>query len=234
MIEEECASLPKEPAAYQWALPPALEVPPDELQVRLDFYKSCVVMFSLEKGVINTRMVSAADVGLALMKNNALHSGILPPDTLWWAQRRLGMSEVALWRAPRVWPVALQMGPAQVRRFRLPMPGLIFVCQAGSPPRVCAAKRRPWPGDLIYHAPLFNLYHDGTSCAGSHQYPPNVGDIPESFFASFFTPEAAFGDRSQKHPKDLLALWDELDGKRKYPMDDLVPLAKLDQIMGVP
>ena len=74
--------LPKEPNAYQWALPDGLEVPPDELKCRLDFYQDTVVLYLVDKGVITTRMVSARDVALALLREIPLRSGVLPEGTL--------------------------------------------------------------------------------------------------------------------------------------------------------
>ena len=224
--------LTSEPSAYQWALPESLEVPPDELKCRLDFYQDAVILYLLDKGVITTRMVSARDVALALLSEVPLRSGLLPEGALWWGQGKEGV-EVAIWRSPKVWPVALVTEPFKPpRRFKLPMPGLIFVCSPGRPPRVYAAKKRPTtPRDAIYHAPLFNLFRDGRNCPGTHKYPEQIGEIPESFFTSFFSPEADVKGRSKKYPDDLLRLWEELDGKQRYPLKDLVPLGKVEDIM---
>ena len=144
---------------YQWALPESLKVPADELQVRLDFYGDSVVLYSLDEGVIRTRMVSARDISMALLREVPLSSGLLPRDALWWKQGKEGLV-IALWRAPRVWPTALQLEAFKPpRRFRLPMPGLIFICSPGRPPKVYAAKKRPKDAkQVIYHAPLFNVF----------------------------------------------------------------------------
>jgi len=224
--------LTKEPKAYQWALPEALDIPPDELKLRLDFYEDAVVMHLIEEGVISTRMVHARDVALALLREVPLTSGLLPEGALWWGQGRDG-PRIALWQPPQVWSAALEVEPFKPpRRFRLPMPGLIFICSPVRPPQVYAAKRRPRTlQDTVYHAPLFNLFRDGRSCPGSHKYPEEIGEIPESFFASFFTATADHQGRSKKYPNDLLRLWEELDGKRRYPLRDLVPLGKVEDIL---
>jgi len=225
-------TLPREPNAYQWALPVGLEVPPDELKCRLDFYQDTVILYLLDKGVITTRIVSARDVCLALLREMPLCSGVLPKGALWWGQGKEGV-EVALWRSPRVWSVALMTEPFKPpKRLRLPMPGLIFVCSPGRPPRVYAAKKRPTQArDSIYHAPLFNIFLDGRTCPGTHKFPSKIEEIPESFFTSFFSREAQFSGRSKKYPKDLLSLWEELDGKQRYPLNDLVPFGKVEDIM---
>ena len=225
-------TLTREPGAYQWALPEGFDVPPDELKARLDFYGDAIILYLVDKGVITTRMVSARDIALALLREVPLRSGLLPEGALWWGQGKGGV-EVALWRSPKVWPVALMVEAFKPpRRLRVPMPGLIFVCAPGRPPRVYAARRRPRnAGDVVYHAPLFNVFQDGRTCPGTHKYPPDIGEIPESFFTSFFTSEAHYRGRSRKYPDDLRKLWEELDGKERYPLKDLVPIGKVEEIM---
>jgi hypothetical protein len=224
--------LPDDFSAYQWALPESLDVPKDELKLRLDFYGDSIVLYSLDGGTIVAKMVSAGDISLALLSQVPLSSGLLPKNALWWKQAGDGV-EVALWRSAKVWPVALQLEAFQpARRFRLPMPGLIFICSPGRSPKVFAARKRPASaGQVIYHAPLFNLFEDGRTCGGTHDFPVDVDEIPESFFASFFTREASFGGRSKKYPDNLLKLWEELDGRKRYPLDDLVPVGKVGDIL---
>lgn len=224
--------LESEPTGYQWALPEKFNIPTDELKCRLDFYQDTTVLFFVDQGVITTRAVSARDVVMALLSEVPLRSGLLPEGALFWAQGKQGI-EVALWRPPRVWPAALQVEAFKPpRRFKLPMPGLIFVCSPGRPPRVYAAKKRPnHLNTPIYHAPLFNLFRDGISCPGSHKYPDKVDEVPESFFTSFFTATADHTGRSKKHPGNLFNLWEELDGKSRYPLKDLVRCGTMEDIM---
>ena len=80
--------------------------------------------------------------------------------------------------------------------------------------------------DVVCHAPLFNVFHNGLTCAGSNQYPQDIPEIPPSFFLSFFTSAGDGAERSRKH-KRLLALWEELDGASTYPDDDLVEAGTL-------
>jgi len=204
-------------------LPERLEIPPDQLKVRLDFYGESVVLSVMDNGAVTTRLVSVHDIAMAMLRQISLTSGLLPPETLWWGTGASG-AEVALWRSPRVWPVAIMAALDRPPvRMRLPMPGLIFICSPGQPPRVFAAKERPKTLNTpIFNAPLYNLFRDGRSCAGSHRYPGNVGEIPESFFASFFTTTADPRNRSLRYPENLMDLWRELDSKRRYPLGDLV------------
>ena len=111
--------------------------------------------------------------------------GCLPRDALWWNQGETGQV-VALWRPPQVWPVALQREAFKPpARLRLPMPGLVFVCSPGRAPWVYAALGRPThPDEQLYRIPAFNVFGDGRVCPGSHRFPEEVGQIPESFFRS--------------------------------------------------
>ena len=224
--------LPENLEGYQWALPIDLDVPTDKIKARLDFYQDSIMFYLVDGKVIQTKMVSARDVTMALLQEVPMSSGLLPQGTLWWRQSKAGPA-FALWRPPGVWKVALQLEAFKPpRRFKLPMPGFVFICSPGREPRIYAAKKRPAsPRDAIYHAPLFNIFSNGDTCAGTHKYPPDVGEIPESFFTSFFTKDAQYNERSKKYPQDLLKLWEELDGKPRYPLKDLVRIGTIKDIL---
>ncbi len=101
-------------------------------------------------------------------------------------------------------------------------------------PWVYAAKSRPTGAEQqLYRAPAFNVFGDGRVCPGSHAFPEEVGLIPDSFFESYFSMTGDTRERSKKHPDNLHALWEELDGKRKYPLGDLVPQCTVAQAMAV-
>jgi hypothetical protein len=222
----------KEPTGYQWALPENVDIPRDELKVRLDFYGQSIVMYIMDNGIVTTKMVSSQDVALALLRDIPLGSGLLPENTLWWQHRQDGTPIVALWRPPQIWPVALQLEPFKPpRRFRLPMPGLIFMCHPGSPPRVVVAKNRPMtPQEPIYLAPLYNVYTDGNTCPGSHRYSDDIAKIPEEFFTAFFT-QSLGHTVSRLYGSDILKLWESLDGKSRYPLKDLLPCGKVADLL---
>jgi hypothetical protein len=164
-------------------LPESLELPPDDLEVRLDFYHSSIMLYLVEGGIITTKIVSARDLTLALLRNVPLKSGLLPEGALWRGQGKEGV-EVALWRPPRIWPVALKLKINEpARRFKVPMPGLIFACSPGRPPRVFATKRRPQgPGTIIYHASsLISLTMAGVAL-GQTNTPITWGRYPSHSF----------------------------------------------------
>ena len=215
-----------------WSLPGQTDVPRDELKIQMEVYAETILLRGFEDGANWVRTVSADAIANAFTQHLGLSTGILPKETLWWSQGETGQV-VALWRPPKVWPVALQREAFKPpARLRVPMPGLVFVCSPGRAPWVYAAKTRPTdPEQQLYRAPAFNVFSDGRACPGSHTFPEEVGLIPESFFQSFFSLTGDTRNRSKRHPDNLQSLWEELDGTTEYPMDDLVPQCTMAQAM---
>lgn len=233
MTEMTTADLKNDLPFFKWAVPESLDVPKDQLQLVLLFYGDAVVMESFEGDLRATKLVSAMDIAHALAQELSFSSGLLPKDTLWWANTPDG-PVVAIWKEPQIWQVALQEQALESpRRFRVPMPGLVFLCRPGQAPWIYAAKRRPTKeSDIVYRAPLCNLFNDGRNCPGSHKFPMNVGDIPDSFFRSFFSPTADLQNRSEKFPDNVVKLWEYLDGKNPpYPLKDLVKHGTVKDLM---
>ena len=216
----------------EWSLPVPSDAPRDDLKVQLEVYGETIQMRGFEGDSTWVRTVSADEIANVFTQHLGFSSGLLPQDALWWNQGETGQV-VALWRPPQVWPVALQREAFKPpARLRLPMPGLLFVCSPGRAPWVHAATSRPThPEQQLFRAPAFNVFHDGRVCPGSHRFPEEVGLIPESFFQSFFSLTGDSGNRSQKHPDDLQSLWEEIDGKDEYPVEDLVPQYTVAHVM---
>ena len=216
----------------EWSLPGGHDLPRDELKVQLEVYKETILLRGFEEDSTWVRTVSADEIANVFTQHMGFSSGLLPDEALWWNQGETGQV-VALWRPPQVWPVALQREAFKPpARLRLPMPGLVFVCSPGRAPWVYAALNRPKdPEQQLFRAPTFNVFQDGRVCPGSHRFPEEVDKIPESFFESFFSLTGDNRNRSKKHPDNLLALWEELDGKRKYPLADMVPQYTVAQAM---
>ena len=221
MIAEERPIEP--PSAFKWAVPEALQIPPDPLRCRLDFHHQAVVMTLFDGELVETRVVSALDVAQALASDLSFSTGLLPPNTLWWQNTKSGPL-FSLYVAPRIRILALQEDINQAaRRFTIPLPGLIFLCYPGAPPWVYAVERKPTrETDTVFRAPLCNIHENGRSCAGTHTYPQRVADIPQSFFVSFFTASADLKNRSRAFPHSVVDLWESLDNKKHFPRGDLV------------
>jgi hypothetical protein len=182
--------------------------------------------------VVTTKQVDAMDVAHALASDLSFGSGLLPSDTLWWQNTRSG-PVFALYVEPKIWKLALQEDikkPPQ--RFNIPLPGLIFLCTPGQAPWVYAVKKRPTKEtDIVYRAPLANIFNNGRSCPGSHHYPTRIADVVQSFFVSFFSATADLSHRSKKCPKNVLQLWKYLEGKKKFPVNDLVEHGTISDLM---
>jgi PRTRC genetic system protein B len=221
---------------YRSALPPDLDVEEDPLRLRLDFHDESVILHDFAEKVTRTRLVSTLDVAHALARELDLDTGLLPPETLWWAKTAIGV-RVAVWREPKVWTIRLrERYDAQPRRLRLPMPGLAFVCLPGrQPPYVFAAKTRPTATtDVLYRCPTYNVFDTGRVCTGSHDFPADAAKVPEAFFESYFSAVESTGrSRSRQHPDDIGALWTELRGHRSYPLEDLVPHGTVADVMRI-
>ena len=91
----------------RWSLPGQMDVPRDELKVQLEVYEETILLRGFENGGAWVRTVSADAVANAFTQHLGFSSGLLPKETLWWSQGETGQV-VALWRPPKVWPVALQ------------------------------------------------------------------------------------------------------------------------------
>ena len=207
-----------------WSLPGSDEMPRDKLNLQLEVYEETLLLRGFEGDANWVRTVSADEIANVFTQHLGFSSGLLPRDALWWTQGETGQV-VALWRPPQVWPVALQREAFKPpARLRLPMPGLVFVCSPGRAPWAYAALERPTDAEQqLYRMPAFNVFGDGRVCPGSHRFPEDVAQIPESFFRSFFSMTGDSRNRSKKHPDNLHALWEELDGQTEYPLEDLVP-----------
>ena len=227
-------TIPKEEkkSAFNWAIPEELGVPADPLRLRLDFHHQATVMTVFENDKVETKLVSAMDVAHALASELSFCSGLLPKGTLWWKNTKAG-PVTAIYVPPCIRKVALQQDiKVPPRRFTIPLPGFIFLCRPGREPSVFAVKKEPsGETDKVYKSPLCNIFANGRSCPGSHKYPTNVGETVQSFFVSFFSPAGEMHGRSKKFPKSIIQLWEFLDGKKKFPKDDLVDYCQVKDLM---
>ena len=221
-------------SATGWSLPGPADAPRDDLQMQIEVYRETLLLRGFDGDTNWVRTVSADEIANVFIQHLGFSSGLLPADALWWNQGETGQV-VALWRPPQVWPVALQREAFRPpARLRLPMPGLVFVCSPGRAPWAYASPERPEdPEQPLYRMPAFNVFSDGRVCPGSHHFPELVGEIPESFFRSFFSMTGDTRNRSKRHPDDLHALWEELDGRTEYPVEDLVPQCTVAQAIAV-
>jgi len=216
-------SASKSDKSFGWAIPEELGIPPDPIRLRLDFHHQAVTMTSFDGDLTQTKIVSAMDVAHALASELSYSTGLLPDGCLWWTNTARGPM-FALYAPPQVRKLALQVDIGRpAKRFQIPLPGFVFLCSPAAPPWVYAVERKPVTvEDTVFKAPLANVFADGKSCPGSHKYPVDVREAIDSFFVSFFSAAGDLQGRSKKFPRNLLDLWADLDGKKRFPMEDLV------------
>ncbi len=92
--------------------------------------------------------------------------------------------------------------------------------------RALPKNERPGPQTRVCIAPYWNCYDNGVVCTGTMKIPreKSVAAIDvweESFFRSEFT-HAAGVRRHTRHPGGFLAMWQSLQGKKRFPARYLV------------
>ena len=207
----------------------------DILKATISIYKESIIITRRQGDVTTTALISADSLARAFTAHLNFLSGLLPEASLWTKQSPTGPI-AAIWRPPAKWHVALQLNPGEPpARLHIPMPGLVFITPPRRPPWVFAAKARPTSDHHhLYNSPTFNTFRDGRVCPGSHTFPTDPSEIPESFFQSYFSMTGDTLNRSVAHPEDLAQLWTEIDGTEEYPLDDLVYQCNVKAAMEIP
>jgi hypothetical protein len=187
--------------------------------------------------------IAAAELRARASEHQA-DSGPLPPNT-WRVLFRATARVLAVYLLPRVRQLRYQAREgaaiAAPRLLTLPLPGLLWMAESGAGSdnhRLFAVASRPQDDQTpVYGAPLFNVEaRSGTICFGTVQ-PPSVeaaglDAVIHTFFASHFSGSWPEG-KSRAHPRDLLAAWMALEGKKCYPTSDLMRVGTLGGVLGV-
>ena len=190
-------------------------------RLRLDLYDTAVLLTRWEEdGRLVSYPVSVHDV-VSACTNVALSSGLLPANTLFWKQQA-NQVMLAVYVPARRWKVQ-----TAERSYHLPMPPLVFA-GCGMSYQVFAVKTRPAnEADPLYHAPCPNVYAHGGICRGEAPFPvcsPQTIQVALSLFmeGSLFNADLSWG-KCRSHPEDVRRLWAELDGRKRFPLAELVP-----------
>lgn len=213
------------PAPFHWVKPPNLEVEEDPLLLSVDFHSETTVIHDFAGGkVTRTWIASPTEIAHALARELDLSTGLLRSNTLWWSKRSDGVT-VAVWQPPRVWSLGLNEGLGKaLKRYQVPMPGLVFIRSGGGQLYVLAARERPnRESAQLFHCPTLNIYDTAAVCVGSHSFPTDPWKVPVAFFESYFSRNHLGQRKSLKYPDDITKLWEELEGAKRFPLDDLVP-----------
>ena len=214
------------------ALPEPPQPKEDRLLASIDFYEESIILTNRHNDRVITRPIQAQALVETLSRQATFNTGLLSSQTLWVSHRHQA-TETALWQPPRVRKITIFTNPQlPPLTMNLPLPGLVFLCSPQRAPTIFAARRRPKElSERLYHAPLFNIFGSGASCPGSHHYPQDVRQIPNSFFEAHFSSEGDSNNRSVKHPNNLFHLWQEINNTRTYPKADLIPAITVEDLM---
>jgi PRTRC genetic system protein B len=213
----------------------------DRPVLRLTLYEGCAILTSCRDAAGPThRYVDPQELAGALTIERRIASPVLPPRTLFYAESR-GERLIGTYEPPAIRQVACVpaptggIGPALLRRFTIPLPGLVVVTGDQRTLRLFAVGEEPrGPETPLFAAPVFNLVGQQQVCVGDHHFAHDPRETVREFFASRFGHLEQTGrGRSRRHPQELLRLWEELDGQGAFPLEDLVPLdATLADLIG--
>jgi len=215
------------------------ENPPPLPELRLDFYKTAVFMSKwAADGRVQTHPVDVHDVVGACAKME-MQSSLLPANTLFWG-RRGNMTMLGIYVPARRWQIQ-----TDARHYHLPMPPLIFT-GVGTAYKVFAIKKRPFrpssiqafgqcsiqlPAETIqlYHAPCPNVFTGGGICSGNTPFPTCSPETVQTALRLFME-ESTFNadlctNKCHSHKDDIRYLWEKLDGKKRFPVKELLPMA---------
>jgi hypothetical protein len=154
-----------------------------------------------------------------------LSSGILPPNTLFW-QQQANQYRLGIYVPARRWRIQ-----TDERRYHLPMPPFVFV-GGGTAYQIFAVKKRPLDARAcLYHAPCPNVHTHGSICQGNTPFPTaapgNIHTALTLFMeGSLFNADLSQG-KCQTCPDDVRQLWVELDGRKRFPLSELMPTQML-------
>lgn len=203
---------------------------PQHPRLRLDFYPTAVLMSRWEKdGRLTAYPVSVHDV-VSACTHVDLSSGLLPPNTLFWKQQA-NQVMLGIYVPARRWKVQ-----TEEQQYNVPMPPFVFVGN-GTSYRIFAVTKRPRnEHDQLYHAPCPNVHTTGgmlrlrsaQACQGSTSFPVCSGQTIQQALhlfleGSLFNADLSRG-KCQSHPEDVRPLWQELDGRKKFPLAELVTM----------
>jgi hypothetical protein len=194
--------------------------------VRLDFYDSAVILSRYHQGdppAVTAYPVSMTDIAAACAQL-AVSTGLLPSETLFWRSQGNVVS-LAVFVSARPWLV--QVGE---EKLLIPLPPFIFSGR-GQQYSVYAVKERPVDGRaLLYHLPCPNVNGNGLVCAGNVPFPEcrpeSIYDALRLFLEGSRFNNDLSANKCRAFPQNVGELWRKLDGKRKFPLKELVPMQR--------
>ncbi|MCI0578780.1 MAG: prokaryotic E2 ligase family D protein [Chloroflexi bacterium] len=200
-------------------------------KVRLDFYEAAILLTRFEDGRVTTYPVSIHDVAQACA-GVEMFTGLLPANTLFW-KRQGDTTTLAIAVPAQRWQVQWADGAG----YHLPLPPFIFA-GSGTFYYAYAVKQRPRHRfTRLWHMPCPNVHPNGRICPGDTPFPACSAETIEPALRLFLEGSRFNGDlvlgKCQAYPNDVRRLWQELDGRNRFPLPQLVPLnATLQNLLG--
>jgi hypothetical protein len=170
---------------------------------------------------ITTYPVSLHDVAAACA-NVELSTGLLPPDTLFW--KTWGDTfTLGVFVAARRWQVLTAQ-----QSYHIPLPPFVFVGNGWQYAIYAVTERPKNEYSQLYHFPTPNVHADGQICPGDTPFPPCHPRMIHRAI-SLFLEDSRFNNHLVNHkcrafPDDVRQLWQCLEGKRKFPLEELLPM----------
>jgi hypothetical protein len=198
------------------------ELPVERPKIRLDFYESAILLTRFDQGQVSTYPVSMHDVAHACA-GIPLASGLLPPNTLFW-ERQGNSTTLALLVPARRWRMQL----ADDSSYHLPMPPFVFA-GTGTTYYAYAVKQRPRQLPIsLWRMPCPNVHGNGQICPGDAPFPDCSAATIEAALQLFMEGSRFNGhlanNKCRSYADDVRRLWRVLDGRRHFPLRQLLPL----------
>lgn len=190
-------------------------------------------------GAVDIKPVSVKDIVSMFQENNFTENAMYTEaDVL----ATNSDNSIVWWRKPQIQSVKINIKNGKQRVCKVlnvPLPGLVLRLKLPKAMDLVAIKgsRRPSTKTELFYPPLPNIGNRGSVCLGSTRFSythsrklQKINEIQSAliwkeFFNSAFSGHNA-GDRSNTFSNDVRALLLKLEGEKKFPKDELVPLGR--------
>jgi PRTRC genetic system protein B len=195
---------------------------PSEITIRLTPQAPPEITSRAESGLSHSWFARLDDLVDAFRAQHKPALRLLPGDLV-----ASNLETCSVWLCPGGVFALLLAQPERTSLLAVPLPPLLLSAKSNGALAVMAlaGDARSKPDTPLYHAPLPNINERGAVCLGSTRLPcfdPLVGAAAwEAFWGSAFSSHQVSG-KSKRHPDDVRLLLLELDGRKRFPLDDLL------------
>ncbi len=176
------------------------------------------------------KFLSPRDIAAAF-RESSIDSGWIPPEIVRMGQITTTSFAMA-WFPPKQHTCPFIANDNSIVQKTIPLPGLLFAGK-GKEYAVWATSHSFSPEKNLYHAPLPNVHPNGSICWGTNRPPEcTPQQLREAFLMFIHTPfnRDLIAGKSKKHPRDVRKRLTELENKKTYPENDLIPVGQVQKI----